>query len=297
MNAVVTAGRSPAISSLGLLFVVLWSSAWIAGKFGLPYAGPFTLLLIRFGAAGLVLLVVALATGAAWPNKLVDYGHLAVAGVLIQGLALGCAYLGLELGVSAGMSGLINGLAPLFIALGAVPFLGERVGPRQWLGLSAGLIGVALVVIDRLSLGAANWQGYAATFLALAALVCGTLYQKKYCAEMDLRTGSIVQLTAASAAVLLPALRLEELQIEWNWTLVLASSWLSLANSIGAFGLLYLLLRRGEASQVSALFYLVPPITAVMGFAAFHETLSLAALAGFAITVGGVYLGTRSVMR
>ena len=281
------------MSSLGVLFVVLWSSAWIAGKIALPYAGPFTLLLIRFGSAGVVLLLVALATGAPWPNRLADYGHLAVAGALIQGLALGCAYLGLQLGVSAGMSGLVNGLAPLVTALGAVPFLGERVGPRQWLGLSAGLIGVALVVIDRVSLGGANWQGYVATFAAVGALVCGTLYQKKYCGKMDLRTGALIQLAVASAIVFLPALRLEGLQVEWNRTLILASSWLSLGNSIGAFSLLYVLLRNGEASRVSALFYLVPPITALMGFAALHETLGPAALAGFAITVGGVYLGTR----
>ena len=293
MDAIATARRSPAMSSLGVLFVVLWSSAWIAGKISLPYAGPFTLLLIRFASAGVVLLLVALATGAPWPDKVADYGHLAVAGVLIQGLALGCAYLGLQLGVSAGMSGLVNGLAPLFTALGAVPFLGERVGPRQWLGLSVGLIGVALVVIDRVSLGGANWQGYAATFAALAALVCGTLYQKKYCGGMDLRTGALIQLAVASAVVFLPALRLEGLQVEWNRTLILASSWLSLGNSIGAFSLLYVLLRNGEASRVSALFYLVPPITALMGFAALHETLSAAALAGFAIAVGGVYLGTR----
>src|SRR5262245_63426473 len=156
MSIVATVRGSPAASSLGALFVVLWSSAWIAGKIGLPYAGPFTLLLIRFGAAGAVLLMVVLVSGAPWPDKLSDYGHLAVAGALIQGLALGCAYLGLQLGVSAGMAGLINGLAPLFTALGAVPFLGERVGPRQWLGLVAGLVGVALVVIDRVSLGSAR---------------------------------------------------------------------------------------------------------------------------------------------
>jgi drug/metabolite transporter (DMT)-like permease len=293
MGAIAAVRRSPTFSSLGLVFVVLWSSAWIAGKLGLPYAGPFTLLLIRFSVAGAVLLAAALASGAPWPDKLADYGHLAVAGALIQGLALGCAYLGLQLGVSAGISGLVNGLAPLLTALGAVPFLGERIGRKQWLGLSAGLIGVALVVVDRVSLGGANWEGYAVTFAALAALACGTLYQKKYCSGMDLRTGGFIQVAVAGAVVFLPALRFEGLEVEWSWTLILASSWLSLANSIGAFTLLYVLLRKGEASRVSALFYLVPPITAVMGFAAFHETLSPAAFAGFAITVGGVYLGTR----
>jgi len=293
MSTTLTARQAPAISSLGVLFVVLWSSAWIAGKIGLPYAGPFSLLLIRFAVAAAVMLLIALATKAPWPDKLTDYAHLAVAGLLIQGLALGCAYLGLELGVSAGTSGLVNGLAPLFTAFAAVPFLGERIGSRQWLGLSAGLIGVALVVADHVSLGAASWAGYAATFTALAALVCGTLYQKKFCSTMDLRTGGFIQLATAGAAVFLPALWLDGLQVEWNWTLILASAWLSLANSIAAFSLFYVLLRRGEASRVSALFYLVPPVTAIMAFVAFRETLSPAALAGFAIAVGGVYLGTR----
>ena len=295
MTAVAAARQpSPAISSLGAVFVVLWSSAWIAGKIGLPYAGPFTLLVIRFAIAGAVMLVIALATGAPWPNRLIDYGHLAVVGVLIQGLALGFAYFGLQHGVSAGMSALVNGLAPLLTALGAVPLLGERVGPRQWLGLGAGLLGVAFVVIDRISLGAATWHAYAATFAALVALVGGTLYQKKYCSTMDLRTGALVQLAAAGAVVIVPALRLEGLEVEWSWALIFASSWLSLVNSIAAFSLLYAMLRKGEASRVSALFYLTAPITALMGFAAFHETLTAAAFLGFAITVGGVYLGTRA---
>src|SRR5262245_12445125 len=293
MNTMAIARRSPAFSSLGLVFVVLWSSAWIAGKVGLPYAGPFTLLVIRFSVAGAVLLAVALATSAPWPDRLADWAHLAVAGALIQGLALGCAYLGLQLGVSAGVSGLVNGLAPLFTALGAVPFLGERIGRRQWLGLAAGLIGVVLVVIDRVHLGGADWEGYVAIFAALVALACGTLYQKKYCSSMDLRTGSFIQVAAAGALVFFPALHFEGLQAEWSPTLIFASAWLSLVNSIAAFSLLYVLLRKGEASRVSALFYLVPPVTAVMGFFAFHETLSPAALAGFAIAVAGVWFGTR----
>jgi len=110
---------------------------------------------------------------------------------------------------------------------------------------------------------------------------------------MDLRTGSFIQLVAAGAAIFIPALRFDGLQVEWSGPLIFASAWLSLANSIGAFSLLYLLLRSGEASRVSALFYLVPPVTAIMAFVAFRETLSHAALAGFAIAVGGVYLGTR----
>lgn len=281
------------ISPLGALFIVLWSSAFVAGKMGLAYAGPFTLLLIRFGLAAAVLLGITLTSGAPWPKRLLEYLHLGVVGVLIQGLTLGAAYFGLQQGVSAGVAALITCLAPALTALLAGRVLGERIAPRRWLGIAAGLVGVALVVVDKVALGQSSVLGYAAIFVALGAFVAGTVYQKKFCAGMDLRTGNLVQLAAALGVVALPALWLEGLHVQWSEALIVSSSWLSLVNSIGAMSLLYVLLRRGEASKVSLLFYLVPPVTALMGFAAFHETLGPLEVAGFAIAVGGVYLGGR----
>jgi drug/metabolite transporter (DMT)-like permease len=118
------------------------------------------------------------------------------------------------------------------------------------------------------------------------------VYQKKFCSTSDLRTGNLVQFAVAGAAVLVPALRLEGLHAEWDQALILVSLWLTFVNSIGAISLLYILLRRGAASQVAALFFLMPPVTAVMGFAAFHETLSPIALVGFLLTAAGVHLGS-----
>jgi len=282
------------VSPLGGLFIVLWSSAFIAGKLGLAFAGPFTLLLMRFGVAAAVLLGITLASDAPWPKRPIEYLHLAVVGILIQGLTLGAAYFGLQQGVSAGVMALITCLAPVLTALFAGRVLGERIATRQWIGTCAGLIGVALVVIDKVSFGKASVLGYGATFVALGAFVAGTLYQKKFCPNMDLRTGNLVQILAAASAVVLPALWLEGLHVQWTETLIMSTSWLSLVNSIGAMSLLYALLRRGEASKVTLLFYLVPPVTALLGFAALHETLGPIELAGFAITVGGVYLGGRA---
>jgi drug/metabolite transporter (DMT)-like permease len=279
---------------MGGLFIVLFSTGWIAGKFGLLSTGPLTLLLIRFGAAALVLLVVALLTGAPWPRGLAAYGHLAVVGMLMHALAMAGVYLGLSLGVSAGASALIGGMSPIFTALAAGLLLDERVGPAQWSGLAIGLIGVTLVVANRISLASGGWEGYAVTFLAVATFVLGTVYQKKFCSAIDLRTGNLVQFAVAGIAVLLPALRFEGLHAEWDEVLILSSLWLSLVNSIVAIGILFVLLRRGAASRVATLFFLVPPVTAVMGFAAFHETLSPIAVAGFALTAAGVYLGART---
>src|SRR5262249_47626264 len=149
--------------------IVLWSTAWIAGKIGLEFTGPLTLLEIRFSAAALVMLLVALLTGAPWPRRWTEYGHLAVAGVLVNGLTLAALYVGINDGVSAGVSALISGLTPLFTALAAGPLLGERIGSARWAGLTIGLLGVALVVMNKISLASGGWEGYAITFLALGA--------------------------------------------------------------------------------------------------------------------------------
>jgi drug/metabolite transporter (DMT)-like permease len=154
-----------------------------------------------------------------------------------------------------------------------------------------GLLGVALAVMNKISFAGGGWEGYAVTFLALGAFVAGTLYQKRFCGAIDLRTGNLFQFLVAGIALFLPALAFEGLQVEWSRALIASSAWLALANSIGAISLLYLLLRQGEASRVAALFYLVPPITATMAFVAFHETLGPVALAGFGLAAVGVYLG------
>jgi drug/metabolite transporter (DMT)-like permease len=139
------AAAMPAIS-LPLLFILMWSSGYVVGKMALPYAGPFTLIFIRFSSAALVLLAVALATRAPWPKTCTQVGHLIVVGLLIQALQFGGLYMGLGLGVSAGIAALIVGTMPVLTALGATRFLNEKITGVEWLGLVGGLFGVALVM-------------------------------------------------------------------------------------------------------------------------------------------------------
>lgn len=290
-------GAMAAPFALPFLFILMWSSGYVVGKIALPYAGPFTLLFLRFGVAALVLLIVALLTGAPWPANRKQVAHLVVVGLLIQALQFSGLYTGLKLGVSAGVSALIVGTMPLFTALGASVFLDERVSARQWLGLAGGLCGVLLVVSDKVGAGSAGLAGYGAVLLALAGITLGTLYQKKYCAGMDLRTGGCVQLGVASVVALALSLQVEGFQVQWTPALLLASGWLSVVNSIGAISLLFFMMRKGEASKVASLFYLIPGVTALLGFAVLGETLSVMAVAGFVVTAGAVYVCTRATNR
>lgn len=268
--------------SLPLLFILLWSSGYVAGKLALPHTGPLTLLTLRFGLAAVVLLAAALATGAPWPRLRQDWGHLAVVGLLMQVLHFSCIYFALQWGLSAGVAGLLIGLMPLATALGAHLWLAERLGSRQMLGLLGGLVGVALVIADK-PLGGA-WAAYAVAGLGLLGLVAGTLYQKRFCARMDLRSGAGIQMAVSALAVAAVAAPTEGFAIAWTPELIGAWLWLGLVNSIGAFSLMFIMIRRGQAGQVARLFFLIPGVSALMGFALLGERLAPLAVAGFALS-------------
>jgi drug/metabolite transporter (DMT)-like permease len=274
------------------LFVVLWSTGFVGAKLGLPYAAPLTFLALRFWLAAGLLVLLALATRAPWPRK-AEMRHYAVAGLLVHALYLGGVFVGISLGVEAGVSAMIVSVQPLLVAAFAGLALGERVTPRQWAGLPLGLLGVVLILARKLGHGLGDALGVLACIAALLGMTAGTLYQKRHCAGMDLRTGNVVQFAASGLATGLLALLFEDNRIVWSGEFVFALLWLVLVLSLGAISLLYVLIRRGAASRVSGLFFLVPPCTALIAWPLFGETLGPMALLGMALTVAGVAMATR----
>jgi drug/metabolite transporter (DMT)-like permease len=275
------------------LFVVLWSTGFIGAKLGLPYAGPLTFLALRFWLAAVLLTLLALATRAPWPRRKVEVRHYAVAGLLVHALYLGGVFVGISLGVEAGVSAMIVSVQSFLVAALAGLVLGERVAPRQWAGLGLGLLGVVLILARKLGHGLGDALGALACVAALLGMTAGTLYQKRHCAGIDLRTGNVVQFAASGLATGLLVLLYEDHRIVWSGEFVFALLWLVLVLSLGAISLLYVLIRRGAASRVSGLFFLVPPCTALIAWPLFGETLGPVALLGMALTVVGVAMATR----
>jgi drug/metabolite transporter (DMT)-like permease len=272
------------------LFVVLWSSGFIGAKLGLPYAEPLTFLLLRFALVVGIMLPVALVMRAPWPARRSDAVHIAAAGLLVQAGYLSGVFCAIHQGVSAGVVALIAGLQPILTALAAGPLLGERVSARQWTGLLLGIAGVAMVLSDRIAFQFGGWSGIALAVMALLSITAGTLYQKRYCPRLDLRTGPVIQFTASGLLLAPLAFLLESMRIEWSGEFVFALAWLVLVLSCGAISLLFVMIRHGEAARVSSLFYLTPPTTALIAFFVFNERLSMVALGGIAVAVTGVAL-------
>jgi drug/metabolite transporter (DMT)-like permease len=283
-------GSQAWLSPVPLFFVLLWSTGFIVAKFGLPYAPPLTFLILRCGMAVLVLMPVVLWTRAPWPRGRI--GHMAVAGLLMQAGYLGGVWASIKLGMPAGLSALIVGMQPILTAF-AAPLIGERVLPRQWIGLVLGLSGVALVVYAKINLAGLSAQAIGLCLLALCSITIGTLYQRRFCPSFDLRTGTVIQFAATvlallPLAVLLEGFDLSLAQVQWNARFVGALLWSVFALSIGAIFLLFKLISRNEATQVTSLLYLTPPTTAIMAWFMFGEALSPAGIIGMLIAVAGV---------
>lgn len=272
------------------LFIVLWSTGFVGARLGLPYAEPFTFLALRMLVAAGLLLVVALLTRAPWPSSPRALMHVAVAGLLVHGIYLGGVFWAIGQGLSAGVTAIIVSIQPLLTAALAGVVLGERIRPRQWLGLLLGLAGVILVVSSRIGEGGVAPVAVGGAVAALLGITLGTLYQKRYCPQTDLRSGGTVQYLVSGLALLAVAYELETMRIEWTGEFVFALVWLVLVLSVGAVGLLFALIRHGAAAKVASLFYLAPPFTAIFGYLLFDETLQGRALLGLGVVMAGVAL-------
>jgi drug/metabolite transporter (DMT)-like permease len=280
--------------SIGIpaLFVVLWSTGFVFAKLGLPSAEPATFLAVRYLFVIPVLLVLAVALRARWPSPR-GAAHSAVVGVLMHVVYLGGVFAAIEKGVPAGVSALIVGMQPLLTATLVGPILGERVKRIQWAGLLLGLVGLVLVLREKLGLGQGSTFGYALCFAALAGITIGTIYQKRYCARIDLMAGGVIQFSAALAVTGVLAFAFETARVVWTTDFVIAVTWLALVLSVMTVALLMWLIRRGAAAKVASLFYLTPAVAALMAWPLFGETFGVVGLAGLALTVIGVALANR----
>jgi drug/metabolite transporter (DMT)-like permease len=274
------------------LFVLLWSTGFIAAKYGLPYAPPYGFLFYRFALVAVLMAMVAIATRAAWPRTLREYRDLALVALCVHALYLGGVFVSLDAGMAAGTSAMLVGLQPILTVVIAWRWMHEHVSARQWAGLALGLAGVYFVVRHKIDFGG-NLAGLLPSVIALVGISFGTLYQKRHCAHIDLRSGAVVQFTVCAVAYAPLAFLLDARPVQWVASFVFALSWSVLVLSVGAISLLYWLLRHGAAAHVARLFYLVPPVTALFAWLLFGETLDTWALIGMALISVGVILARR----
>ena len=284
-------GRVPA-DLLGIAFVLLWSSGYPAARIALDHSAPFTLLVLRFGGAGLIFSAIAGLSRAAWPRGRAAL-HSALVGTLQLGLTFGAVYWAASQGVNVGLIALVLGTMPIVTALLGRALFRATVRPVQWIGFALGFAGVALAVGESATAGRSTGAGaYLAVLGGLLALSIGTLYQKRHASNVDPRSGLGLQHLAATV-LLLPFAIHEGFRADASPAFFASLGWVIGVNSLTAFALWFVLLRNGAINQVTTLFFLMPPVTAVIDYFVLGDALTAYKLAGLILAALGVYLATR----
>lgn len=287
------------------VFVLIWSTGFVVARLGMPHAPPLRFLSTRYALSIVCFLIWIAASRAPWPRSRSEWQHLAVVGVLLQAGYLGGVWSAVKAGMGAGTAALLVGLQPVLTALWVTAHTpsdtagggldgsqaSARITARQWLGLVLGLAGLVLVVWRKLGTGEMTVLGFSMAMLALFSITAGTLYQKRFVRPCDVRTAGTVQMLAA-LVVTLPLALFEQEPMVMDPELIAAIAWSVLGLTLGGSSLLYLLIQRGAATQVSSLMYLVPPCTALLAWLMFDEPFTVMMAIGLALTAVGVALVT-----
>lgn len=281
---------------LCLVFVLLWNSGYIAAEYVLPMAAPLTLLTWRYWALTLILACyLRVRNRLIWPGGK-RAGQAAAVGILAHGVWLGCVLYALEEGVPAGIIALVVALQPLLTGFLSSRMMGEAPTARNWGGLILGFVGVGIAVGSRTSFaGEGSLLGHLLPFGSVVAITVASLMQRKLAlrtdsAELAVDQSLFFQSLGTAVALTLPAVFFEGLATQTNAAFFAGMAWLVVAVSLGAYALMWILIKRLDATRVASLFYLGPPTTMLMAWLAFGDRVALTDWVGLVLVALGVWM-------
>ncbi|PCI39682.1 MAG: EamA family transporter [Rhodospirillaceae bacterium] len=280
--------------ALVLAFVLLWSSSFAAAKITIQYGPPLILLGSRFIIAGLMMIGYAVVTKTYRPVGAEGWAKLTILGLLNQVGYQGIAWMGMASGaVSSGLVAVIISMNPILIALFAVPMFGEHMSLRRGAGLALGIVGVVIVLNSRITVTGEDVFGTSMLSIALLSMVLGSLYFKKWKMDIPLSVAIGGHLLTSGVILVIYSAFTEDLStIIWGLPLALSMAYIIIGATIGGVGLWFFLLSHGNASDASALHFLMPPFGLMYGWVLLSEPVAIGDLLGI-IPIGlGIWLAT-----
>ena len=281
------------IKFLPLIFIFLWSSAFITTKPIVDYSDPFAALSFRFFIVAMGFYFFSLF----YKNKiLVDVKNILPSistGILFHGFYLGGVFYSISIGLPTGIAALIVTLQPVLTNALAGPILNEKITWRRWLGVLLGFVGASLVL--GFDIGKSlPLEGIIAVVISLIAVTCATLWQKKISKKLPLSVSNMYQAIGGFLFHLLIIIFfIQKPFINFSTTFIIAISHQIFLVSFGAFTILMFLIKKNSASKTVSVFFLIPPTSAIMAFIFLGENLDFVDILGFLIATLGVYIATR----
>mgnify|MGYP001368814295 CR=1 FL=1 len=275
-----------------LLFILLWSSAFITTKPIIDNSDPFAALAFRFFFVAMGFYIFSLYSKQSIFINKKNLIEATLSGVLFHGLYLGGVFYSISIGMPTGIAALIVTLQPVLTNALSGPILGEKVTMKQWIGVLLGFIGAALVL--GLDIGSdIPLLGLIATVVALISITTSTIWQKKLSKNLPLSVSNFYQAVGGCLFHVLIIIFFAESYIDFTKTFIIAMSHQIFLVSFGAFTILMFLIKKNSASKTVSIFFLIPATSAFMAWFFLDENLTNLDLIGFLITTIGVYIATR----
>ena len=275
-----------------IIFVVLWSSAFITSKIIVDNASPFFSLSFRFIVVSFFFLLFFLIFSKKCFFTFNNILHASISGLLFHGFYLGGVFYALSNGASASLIALIVSLQPILTSTLARIFLNENLSRLQWFGIFLGFLGALIVILKDLN-NNLTLLAFCAGLIGLLSSSLGIIWQKKIVSDLSLSANNFIQALSASIFHFILAVCFENYFINFTSSFIIAMSWQIFAVSLGAFLILMWLLQHNKANEISTLFFLVPPISAVMAYIILDEIFVMQDLAGLFISSVGVFIVTK----
>ena len=275
-----------------IIFILLWSSAFITTKPIIDNSDPFSALAFRFFFVALGFFLFSLYTKQKLVINRKNLTETIFSGVLFHGFYLGGVFFSISLGMPTGIAALIVTLQPVLTNLLSGPILGEKVTLKQWLGVLFGFLGAMLVL--GFDIGSSiPLLGLISTIIALLAITFSTIWQKKLSNNLPLSVSNFYQAVGGFLFHILIIMFFAKPYIDFSKTFILSMSHQIFLVSFGAFTILMFLIKKNSASKTVSIFFLIPPVSALMAWFFLNENLTNIDLAGFLIASIGVYMATR----
>lgn len=271
---------------MGLVFALMWSSAFTSARVIVEYAPPLTALALRFLISGLIGVGIACVLG-----QSARLSRRQWLGVLIFGVCQNALYLGLNFvamqTVPASLAAIIASTMPLLVAVAGWLVFGTKVRPLGLAGLIAGVIGVVLIMGARLQ-GGVDLFGIVLCVIGVISLTVATL------AVLGASSGGNVlmivglQMLVGSAILWVPALTMEVWDVTWNWQLVVAFVYTTLVPGLAATLVWFLLVGRIGAVKASTFHFLNPFLGVAIAAVLLGEQIGILDVVGVVIIAGGI---------
>ena len=275
-----------------LIFILLWSSAFISGKVIVQDATPFAALSFRFALVAVGFFLFSFYKKDKIISSIKDIIESLSTGVLFHGIYLGGCWYAFFIGMPAAIVALIVTLQPILTNILAGPLFGEKISWKQWVGIILGFLG-SLLVLGLDFEKELPPKGILISLAALAAITIGTLWQKKLSGNLSLCVNNGYQAIGGCLFNIMLMYLFENPYINFTKSFILSMSHQIFMVSFGAFTILMFLIKAGSVSKTTTLFFLVPPISALMAYFFINENLTILDIIGLIIATLGVFIATR----